>query len=242
MPRVDSLEQLVHAIVGRSAHTRGSRALLVGLSGIDGSGKGWVARRLATGLEGAGLRVASLGVDLWLNLPAVRFSAARPGEHFYANALRLEELLAHAALPLRDTRRLDLTFDATEETATTYRRERWRFDDIDVVLLEGIFLFKRGLRPHYDLAVWLDCSFETALARAIARGQEGLAVDETIRAYESIYFPAQRTHFERDDPSGSADLVLPNDPPRRGSLAPLSDWPRRTHGAAAPGPEGSESR
>ncbi|MGH7518788.1 MAG: hypothetical protein ACREOC_15185 [Gemmatimonadales bacterium] len=79
-----------------------------------------------------------------MNLPAVRFSPHRPGEHFYTWALRLEELLAHAVLPLRNERRLDLTFDAAEETATSYRPEQWRYDDADVILLEGILLFKPG--------------------------------------------------------------------------------------------------
>lgn len=204
--------ELADLIVAREASLGRSRALLVALSGIDGSGKGWVARRLAAALEEVGLRVASLRVDPWLNLPAIRHSAERPGEHFYANALRLEELLAQAVLPLRDSRRLDLTFDAAEETATAYPPRRWSYVDVDVVLLEGIFLFKRGLRAHYDLAVWLDCSFETALERAIAREQEALSADDTVRAYETIYFPAQRVHFERDEPRQRADLVLLNDP------------------------------
>lgn len=221
---------LAHLICARTTRLRQVRALLVGLSGIDGSGKGWVAGRIAAELEQTGLRVALLGVDLWLNLPGVRFSTERSGAHFYANALRLEELLAQAVLPLRRERRLDLTFDATEETAAAYRPERWRFDHIDVVLLEGIFLFKRGLRAHYDLAVWLDCSLETALERALARGQEGLPPDETIRVYETIYFPAQQVHFERDDPRGSADLVLPNDP----RLVGASPRPRPPVATSAP--------
>jgi uridine kinase len=36
--------------------------------------------------------------------------------------------------------------------------------------------------------------------------------DETIHAYQSIYFPAQEIHFARDDPRRSADLIVPNDP------------------------------
>jgi uridine kinase len=73
-------------------------------------------------------------------------------------------------------------------------------------------LFQPAFRSHYDLAVWVECSFETALERAIVRGQEGLPPDETVRAFESIYFPAERFHFERDDPKASADMILVNDP------------------------------
>ena len=65
-------------------------------------------------------------------------------------------------------------------------------------------------RFRYDFRLWIDCSFETALERAIARSQEGLAPSATIAAYERIYFPAERVHIERDAPRDAADLVYAN--------------------------------
>jgi uridine kinase len=87
-----------------------------------------------------------------------------------------------AALPLKATRRVDLVRDFTEETAAAFRRHRYRFEEVDVAIVEGIYLFKRAYRPPFDLALWVECSFETALRRAIARAQEGLPPAETIRA------------------------------------------------------------
>jgi len=78
--------------------------------------------------------------------------------------------------------------------------------------VEGIFLFKEALREYFDLRIWIDCSFSTALARAWKRGQEGCPPPATIRAYETIYFPAQRIHMDRDHPRDAADLVIDNDP------------------------------
>ncbi len=183
----------------------------MGLSGIDGSGKGFLAQRLRRRLHDIGLNVALIGVDGWLNLPHVRFGKVRPGLRFYENGLRLEEMFAQLVLPLRDRRSIDLEMDYVEETAPCYRRHRYRFCDVDVVLVEGIFVFKRDLRPHFDLTCWIDCSFETAMQRAIQRGQEGLPPVETIRAFETIYWPAQRVHFERDRPRETADLIINND-------------------------------
>jgi len=71
---------------------------------------------------------------------------------------------------------------------------------------------KRSLQRNYDLAIWIECSFETALERAIARAQEGLPPDDTIQAYRKIYFPAQEIHFERDGPRSAASIILRNDP------------------------------
>ncbi|MFO0952837.1 MAG: hypothetical protein U0835_17145 [Isosphaeraceae bacterium] len=187
-------------------------ALLVGLSGIDGSGKGHVAGRLDAELNAQGLSTALVNLDGWLNLPQVRFDPARPADNFYENALRLDELFARLVLPLRAIQTPRVAMDFVEETATSYRPHTYEFKDCDVIVLEGVFLYKRGYRGHFDLAVWVDCSWETALERAIARGQEGLPPQETVRAYRTIYFPAEAIHFARDDPRGSADMILPNDP------------------------------
>ena len=206
------LSPLVTAVLRRRREVPAHRSLLVGLSGIDGAGKGFVTAGLGVALERIGLRVAVLNADGWLSLPSVRFSRVTPAEHFYAHALRLDAMFRDLVLPLCPQRTHRLVASLAEETAVTFHDHLYAFHDIDVVLLEGIFIYKRAYRAHFDLAVWIDCTFDTALERALQRTQEGLPPAETIAAYETIYFPAQRLHFERDDPRASADVALPNDP------------------------------
>ncbi len=88
----------------------------------------------------------------------------------------------------------------------------FEFRDVDIILLEGIFVLKRDYREHFELTLWVDCSFESAMKRAVQHAQEGLSPDETRRAYETIFFPAQQLHFERDNPRAVADLIINNDP------------------------------
>jgi uridine kinase len=200
------------AILAARRPVPAERAALVAVSGIDGAGKGYAAARLRSRLERQGRRVALVGVDGWLNLPPVRFSESDPAGHFYRHAFRFEEMFERLVLPLRETRSIRLEADFTEETAASYRKHLYAWDDVDVILLEGIYLLRRDLRRHYDLSIWIDCTFETALERAIARGQEGLGPEDTVRAFRSIYFPAQEVHFEMDDPKAAADRLLVNDP------------------------------
>jgi uridine kinase len=206
---VSNLDDIVAAI--RGVRLRGGRkARLIAISGIDGSGKGYVAARLADRLTDKGHQVAVIAADGWLTLPHVRFGDDEPGVHFYEHAFRFEEMFSCLIDPLVRRGGVRLLADFTEETASTYRKHLYSFEGVDVVLLEGIFLFKRELQPRYDFRLWIDCSFETALERAIARSQEGLAASATIAAYERIYFPAERVHFERDAPRDVADLVYAN--------------------------------
>src|ERR1044072_6711324 len=77
------------------------RALLVGISGIDGSGKGYVAACLDEQLRRLGYNVAVICADDWLNLPRVCINHDNPAEHFYEHALRLDEMFARLIIPLK---------------------------------------------------------------------------------------------------------------------------------------------
>jgi uridine kinase len=205
-----SLDEIVAHLV--KVETRKEcRSRLIAISGIDGSGKGYVSALLKPKLEQAGLHVALVRVDGWLNLSHIRFGADDPGLHFYDHAFRFEEMFATLIDPLVRTGSVRLVSDYTEETATSYRKQLYRYERVDVVLLEGIFLFKREYCRRYDFRIWIECSFETALKRALARCQEGLPPEETTAAYERIYFPAEQVHIHRDNPVGCADLVYMND-------------------------------
>ncbi len=209
---MSNIDEVTRQILRRRATVPDTRCLLVGVSGIDGCGKGYVARQLEARLALHGVTPAILNVDSWLNLPETRFKQSDPAENFYENAIRFDPFFTQLVIPLRDRRYVHVVADFTEETASQFRQHTYDFKDVSVILVEGIFLFKRQHRTHFDLAIWIDCSFPTALARAIDRAQEGLSVAKTIAAYETIYFPAQRIHLTRDNPRENADLILENDP------------------------------
>ncbi len=209
--KIDSLAALADRVELARAGISRTRALLVGISGIDASGKGFIAQKLAERLRKGGWNVAVISADDWLNLPDVCINRDNSAEHFYKYAMRFGEMFERLIIPLKQNRGISLTANCADAKATAFREERYDFRNVDVVLLEGILLFKPKYRHHFDLSVWIDCSFEAALERAIERGQEGLPPDETVRAFETIYFPAQRIHLARDNPREAADIVFTND-------------------------------
>ena len=207
---MNSINEVICKILERRATVADSRSLLVGVSGIDGCGKGYLTKQLQAHLALDAITSVVLNVDGWLNLPQKRFDQSAPAENFYQNAIRFDEFFTQLALPLRDRRSVHLVADFVEETASEYRKHTYDFRDVSVVLVEGIFLFKPQYRNHFDLTIWIDCSFPTALARAIDRAQEGLSRANTIAVYDTIYFPAQRIHLAQDKPREHADLIFEN--------------------------------
>lgn len=206
MQRID---QLINTIRVKRRDIGPSRPIVVGISGIDASGKGFITARIADKLKES-MNTAVINVDGWLNLPSVRFSMTDPGRHFYEHALRLDEMFEKLILPLKQNAQIDLTADLLEETSTKFHRHRYVYDCLDIILLEGIFLFKRPYIRHFDLRIWIECAFEIGLNRAIERSQECLSPEQTITVYEQVYFPAQNLHFERDHPAESSDIIFEN--------------------------------
>ena len=209
MSAISTLQTIVDKILDVRSSIPSRRSLLTAISGIDAGGKGYVTERIVAALQTKGVRIVAINVDAWLNIE--RFDASNPAEHYYNNAIRFEAMFAQMVLPLRDHRSLRIEMDYAEETSTEYQRRVYQFEDVDVIALEGIYLLKRAFMAHYDLSIWIECSFETALERALSRGQEGLPPDETIRDYRTIYVPAQEIHFQRDSPKIEATLVINND-------------------------------
>jgi uridine kinase len=205
------LAPLIDRIIEARNRAPATRALLVGISGIDGSGKGFVSTKLAGALRGKSLNMAVISADDWLNLPKVSLNRENYAEHFYSQAIRFDEMFERLILPLREHRGVDVLANCGNAKATSHHKHRYVFRNIDIVLLEGIFLFKGGYREYFDLKIWIECSNETALKRAIARGQEGLPPAETQHAFETIYFPAQRIHLARDNPREAADIIFTNE-------------------------------
>ena len=226
--KIMTLPEVLRSIQSARSERPASQSLLVGITGIDGSGKGYLTKLLAKQLEDLGFRVANINIDPWLNLPSKRFDPVNPGRHFYQYGIRFDEAFEQLILPLQKQREHSVIAQVADATnAEAYHLQKYEFANIDVILLDGIFLLKRSLRDYFDLVYWVDCTFETALERALTRGQEGLPRENVIRDYETIYFAAQRIHLEEDRPKEHASGILINDPRLDGSSVSSEKFPSK---------------
>jgi uridine kinase len=96
-----------------------------------------------------------------------------------------------------------------------YQRYRWdrgafdpvpvRLDPAPVVIVEGVSVARRGIRPDLSLIVFVDAPPELRLARALARdGDDSVA----FRAYLERWRSAEDRHFAADRTKQHADLVV----------------------------------
>ena len=188
-----------------------SSAFTVGISGIDASGKGYITRLLQKELEKRNYKVANINIDKWQNPIPIRLLKEDPVENFYRNVFRWDDFFSHLVVPLRTNRQIFLQPNLIRTDADLYYPFTYDFHDIDIVLIEGIFLFKPALLKYYDCKIWIDCSFETGMHRAIERNSEKLSRERLIQDYNTYYYPAQIYHFQRDNPKDVSDIIYCND-------------------------------
>lgn len=183
----------------------------VAISGIDASGKGYIAAQLKTLLEKNKLKVALLPLDEWQMPKSIALNIDNPAQNFYHNFFRCAAFFDSLFFPLQKNRSIELSVKQFSNPHDEVVTKEYRFDDIDIILTEGIFLLKRDLHILFDFKIWVECSFVTALKRAIRRNQEGLSNMELIKDYNTYYFPAQQYHLEKDKPKENADVVFVNE-------------------------------
>lgn len=209
---------MIHLVQTLKEKSKAKRPYMIGISGIDGSGKGYIAERLIDALRADGFRCDLIGIDGWLQAPGKRFSETDPARHFYENGFRFAEMKERLLVPLARDGQIDLVAKHSDPSnSDTLTDHHYHLENVHIVLVEGIFLFQDGF--DFDYRIWIECSYETALSRALARNQEGLSEAQITADYAQIYFAAQALHLERDQPRARCDFIYLND------LAEKDSWP-----------------
>jgi uridine kinase len=94
------LASLVAQIIGARNRVPATRALLVGISGIDASRKGFITAEVAEVVRARSWNVAVVSADDWLNLPQVCINPDNYAKHFYQHAIRFDEMFESLVMPL----------------------------------------------------------------------------------------------------------------------------------------------
>ena len=194
------------------AFAKHSKASLftVAISGIDASGKGYTAKFLQEELGLKGYKVANINIDPWQNPIAVRLRKENAAENVYENIFKWDEFFDQLIFPLQKNKSIYLETEGIRGDADVYYPLIYDHINLDILLIEGILLFKKKYISHYDYKIWIDCSFETGLQRAIERNVERLDKERLIHDYKTFYYAAQRLHLEKDDPQKAADVIFNN--------------------------------
>ena len=211
MEIISDIPSLIRKVMDAFYLHDNNTAFTVGISGIDASGKGYTTRVLQEELENMGYKVANINIDPWQNPIPVRLRTVNPAENFYKNVFRWTDFFEQLIMPLKHNKRIHLLTQHIRTDADIYYQHFYQYENIDILLVEGILLFQERWIPFFDHKVWIECGFDTALQRAIRRNVEKLDEKKLIVDYHTYYYAAQRLHFQKDVPQNAADVIFYND-------------------------------
>ncbi len=213
------------------------RRALVGIDGVDGSGKTMFAAALASQLDGRSVVVIHL--DDFHNRSVVRYRRGRDSPvGFWLDTYNYDAIRQDVFEPLRATGHGGYrvaSYDAA--TDRDLRSPRRHAADDAIVLIEGMFLHRDGLADVWDYSLFLDVPFEETARRMASRnGSHPDPRHESMRRYvggQELYFAGR--------PWERASLVIDNSVPGcpvviAAREASAARWESRLRpGDAAPG-------
>jgi phosphoglycolate phosphatase-like HAD superfamily hydrolase/uridine kinase len=187
-----------------------SRAFVVGINGIDLSGKTEFTNALTDYLSSHNFKVMVIHLDDFHNPRAVRNSGPDPVENYWTRNFNLEFLVRELLVPLREKQEYSVDMTLLNLLSDKYDVHRqFSFDRDTIVLLEGVFLFRAELADYLDYKIFIDISFEESRRRAEIRDVPIYGAG-MLKRYEEKYWPAQRKYLAEYPPEQIADLIIDN--------------------------------
>ncbi|MBI2168342.1 MAG: hypothetical protein HYU28_02410 [Actinobacteria bacterium] len=184
------------------------------VDGVAGAGKTSLANDLAPAIRARAHPCIRASADGFHRPRSDRYRRGRDSpEGYYRDAFDYEAMRRMFLDPLGpngDRRYQPAAHDVGSDLAlSTVPRLA---DRRAVVVVDGMFLQRPELDGCWDFRVWVDCSEETARARAVSRdrGSFGPQVDAL---YRQRYLPAQRLYLDEVDAASLADARFVNNDP-----------------------------
>jgi len=188
--------------------------ILIWINWIDGSWKTYFSKEIKRLLEDKWKKVILVSVDDFHNPKNIRYEKWRNSpEWFYKNSYNyylFKKYLLDSFLEWKwsyITKLFDL--DNNSFIEKNFIKIEWN----EVLIVEGIFLFRPELIDYWDLKIFLDVKFEEIINRTISREKDIKhlwAKKEIIEKYNIRYIPWQKLYFKEVDVKNISDIVIDN--------------------------------
>lgn len=169
---------------------------LIGISGFGGSGKTTVANEIS-----ASLSAPIVAVDSFQKKGAFN-------THFSLwEIMDFNRLLNEVLRPF--TKQQEIIeyghFDAVSESIVETRR----ISNRDILIVEGVGLFRPELNHYFTFKIWIDCPIEKAIARGKARDRE-IYKSPNDTQWDGEWKKNDLEYFDALHPRDVADFIVSN--------------------------------
>lgn len=201
----------IHGIIADTLATiTVERAVIVGINGVDTSGKTRFTLALAQFLKNRGQATQIVHLDDFHHPKEIRSQGTDEIDAYINNAFNMELLITELLAPVHTGGSVDKTLHLLDlESDSMTNRKRYIITPDTIVLIEGILLYRPPLDSFFDYRVFLDIGFDEVMRRAAER-DTGRFDENTADRYRRKYIPVQKWYLETHHPGQKADLVIDN--------------------------------
>ena len=187
------------------------RPFMVGVNGVDGSGKTMLSAELHRQLEAQGLPVTIVHIDDFTQPHSRRTASNDPIERYYNNTFDIDSLRSAILEPLvaRQLGSVLLRHESPHDPSQVVEHKYSFTSSPSVVIVEGVFVFRPKLADYFDTKIFVDVPLSEMRERAIERDVPHFGFG-VLKKYLTRYIPAQTRYLEVVRPFDIADIVIDN--------------------------------
>lgn len=187
-----------------------NKPLIVGINGVDTSGKSTFSKELARYLFNIGFKSHTISMDDFHNPSKIRNKENNPVISYLNNAFDITKIENEIMKPLLTENKLDKELLLLNlETDEFINHKRYVIDEDTIVLFEGVLLYREPLNQYFDFRIFIDISFDEVLERA-AKRDLNLLGKNVIEKYNNKYIPIQKLYIEKYNPKILSDVIIDN--------------------------------
>ena len=207
-------QELLDYLSKRIISQKWNNPLVVWINGVDGSGKSHLSKELYHFMKQLGYDMEVIGVDDFLNNRKIRYTKwIESPEWFYYDTYNHEDFLKYVLIPFQkwEWKYCKKIFDI--DTNREVKKEMKVIKKSQIVLIEGIFLFRPELNSFFDYKIFLNVSFDTTLERMLKRDTDLGRLwgkKEVIERFNIRYMPWQKLYFSDAKPQEKSDILIDN--------------------------------
>jgi len=181
--------------------------LIVGVNGVDTSGKTEFSTELSRYLVKQGIPTEVIRIDDFHNESKIRYSETDPVKSYYNNAFNLEKLESDLLQPIVSQKRFIGEINHLDLESDTYSKlKKYNVDRHSVVIVEGVLLYRDPIDKYFNVRIFLDITFDEVIRRANIRDQH-LFGDNLLNKYQNKYIPVQKSYIDKVEPRNICDIL-----------------------------------
>ena len=188
------------------------KVVRVGINGIEGTGKTVFCEKFTKYLIDNGQKAIQITIDGYHNPKEIRYKQGRNSAiGYYEDAYNEKAFVDFVLKSSQNEQPFYVEQIHNLETDELLNPIRKELSNQHILLTDGAYLFKKNYKEHWDLKIYLQTDFNTALERGIQRDLVLLGgLESTKDKYENRYHKASKMYIEENKPTEIADIIIDN--------------------------------